>query len=125
MKAACKTRCDRSSSGASFIDLCIRTRGPLDAELVKVDLFHLTLAHKEGKSEMIQLTTSEEYVWRIIDMMNRIIEASSEVGGYNLVLVEDERHGGEAAARRGVLDLVPSLDRAGLTDRAGQAEAAR
>jgi len=83
-----------SSSDTSFIDLCTRTRGPLDADIVKVDLFDLNLAHANGKSERIQLTTSEDYVWRIIDMMNRIIEASSEVGGYNLVLTEDENHGG-------------------------------
>ncbi|CAJ1901189.1 unnamed protein product [Cylindrotheca closterium] len=83
-----------SSSDANFIDLCVRTRGPLDADIVKVDLFDIYLAHSKGKSERIQLTTSEEYVWKIIDMMNRIIEASSEVGGYNLVLKEDEDHGG-------------------------------
>ncbi|CAJ1900951.1 unnamed protein product [Cylindrotheca closterium] len=83
-----------SSSDANFIDVCARTRGPMDADIVNVDLFDLSLAHSKGKSEVIQLTTSEEYVWRIVDMITRITEASSEVGNYSLVLTEDRDHGG-------------------------------
>lgn len=82
------------SSDANFFDLCVRTRGPLNADIVKVDLFDLNLAHIKGKSRSIQLTTSEEYVWRIIDLINRILTASSEVGGFSLLLTEDEDHGG-------------------------------
>jgi vacuolar protein sorting-associated protein 13A/C len=66
----------------------------MGADIVNVDLFDLSLAHSKGKSEMIQLTTSEEYVWRIVDMISRIAEASSEVGNYRLVLTEDVDHGG-------------------------------
>ncbi|CAJ1900990.1 unnamed protein product [Cylindrotheca closterium] len=83
-----------SSSDANFIGLSARTRGPMDGDIVNVDLFDLSLAHTKGKSEMIQLTTSEEFVWRIVDMMTRISEASSEVGDYSLVLKEDVDHGG-------------------------------
>jgi hypothetical protein len=87
---------DSSSPDCSFLDLCIRIRGPLDAEMVKVDLFDLNLAHNTatGVSERIKLTTSEEYVWRIIDLANRIMAASGDFAGYVLKLVEDEEHGG-------------------------------
>ncbi|CAJ1900911.1 unnamed protein product [Cylindrotheca closterium] len=73
-----------SSSDVHLIDLSAKTRGPIGAEIVKVDVFDLSLSHSKGKSEMIQLTTSEEYVWRIVDMMTRISEASNEVGDYSL-----------------------------------------
>lgn len=82
------------TSDISFIDLCIRVRGPLDAHLVKVDLFDLNLAHRGGKSEKMVLTTSEDYVWRILDLINRILAASGEVAGFELKFEEDEDHGG-------------------------------
>jgi hypothetical protein len=94
------------SSDTSFFDLCVRTRGPLHADIVKVDLFDLNLAHAKGKSRSIQLTTSEEYVWRIIDLINRILVASSEVGGFSLVLKEDEDHGGFIVKIEDKLDVV-------------------
>ena len=82
------------TSTISFLDLCIRVRGPLDADLVQVDLFDLNLAHDKGKSERIILTTSENYVWRLLGLMNRIIAASSDFAGVSLELQEDEEHGG-------------------------------
>ena len=85
---------DCSSPDCSFFDMCIRVRGPLDAEIVKVDLFDLYLAHTNGVSEKIKLTTSEEYVWRIIDLANRILAASGDFAGYTLKLEEDKDHGG-------------------------------
>lgn len=85
---------DCSSPKTSFLDLCIRVRGPISAEMVKVDLVDLKLAHIEGKSERIKLTTSEAYIWRLLDLMNRIMAASGEFAGYALKLEEDEEHGG-------------------------------
>lgn len=85
---------DSSSPNVSFFDLCVRIRGPLDAEIVKIDLFDLNLAHNNGKSERIKLTTSEDYVWRLIDLVNRILAASGDFAGYALKLEEDEEHGG-------------------------------
>lgn len=82
------------SSDISFFDLCIRSRGPLNADLVKVDLFDLNLAHNSGRSEKMVLTTSESYLWRLLDLTNRILAASGEVGGYTLAFEEDEEHGG-------------------------------
>ncbi len=85
---------DSSSPHCSFLDLCIRIKGPLDAEMVKVDLFDLNLAHSNGMTEKIKLTTSEDYVWRIIDLANRILAASGDFAGYALKLEEDNEHGG-------------------------------
>ena len=85
---------DCSFPDCSFFDLCIRVRGPLDAEIVKVDLFDLYLAHAKGVSRKIKLTTSEAYVWRIMDLANRILAASGDFAGYTLKLEEDKDHGG-------------------------------
>lgn len=82
------------SSDISFFDLCVRARGPLDADLVKVDLFDLNLAHNNGRSEKMVLTTSEDYVWRILDLINRILAASGDVAGFELKFEEDDDHGG-------------------------------
>jgi vacuolar protein sorting-associated protein 13A/C len=83
-----------STSNVSFLDLCVRVRGTLDADLVQVDLFDLNLAHTNGKSETMILTTSEDYVWRILDLTNRIIAASGDFAGVVLKLEEDKEHGG-------------------------------
>jgi hypothetical protein len=82
------------SSNISFLDLCIRIRGPLNADLVKVDLFDLNLAHANGISERMTFTTSEDYVWRILDLANRILAASGDFAGVALKLEEDKEHGG-------------------------------
>jgi hypothetical protein len=83
-----------SSSDTSFLDLCIRIRGPSDADLVKVDLFDLNLAHANGISDKIVLNTSEDFVWNLFDLFNRILAASGELAGFALKLEEDEGHGG-------------------------------
>jgi vacuolar protein sorting-associated protein 13A/C len=82
------------TSDISFFDLCIRIRGPLNIDLVKVDLFDLNLAHRAGRSEKMVLTTSEAYLWRILDLVNRILAASGEVGGFALKFEDDSEHGG-------------------------------
>jgi len=79
-----------SSSASSVFDICIRINGPLDADVVQVRLFHLNLAHKHGKSEKMILTTSESYVWRILDLVNRILAASGEVSGFTLKYENDD-----------------------------------
>jgi hypothetical protein len=82
------------TSDISFFDLCVRIRGPLNADLVKVDLFDLNLAHSGGRSEKMVLTTSEAYIWRILDLVNRILAASGEVAGFALKFEDDSEHGG-------------------------------
>lgn len=78
------------TSDKSVFDLCIRIRGALSADMVKVDLFDLNLAHEHGKSEKMSLTTSEEYLWRILDLVNRILDASGEVSGFTIKYENDE-----------------------------------
>ena len=78
------------TSDKSVFDLCIRIRGPLNADFVKVDLFDLNLAHESGKSEKMTLTTSEVYLWRILDLVNRILAASGDVSGFTLKYENDE-----------------------------------
>jgi len=72
------------TSDTDVFNLCIRVRGPLSADLVKLDLFDLNLAHKNGTSEKMTLTTSEEYLWRFLDLINRILAASGDVSGFTL-----------------------------------------
>lgn len=82
------------TSNTSFFDLCIRARGPLDADLIQIDLFDLNLEHAKGISEKMILTTSESYVWRLLDLANRILAASGDFAGIALKLEEDKEHGG-------------------------------
>ena len=83
-----------SSSQLSFLDLCIRLRGPSNADIVKVDLVDLNLCHANGKSDKIILKTSEDFIWKLFDLTNRILAASGELAGFTLKLEEDEEHGG-------------------------------
>lgn len=83
-----------STAETSFFDLCVRTKGPLDSELVKVDLFDLNLAHRDGVSERIVVNTSEEFVWKLLDLANRIAMAAGEFVGVNMELKWDDDQGG-------------------------------
>ena len=94
-----------STTNSNFFDLCIRYRGPLDAELVKVDLFDLNLAHAQGVSERMTVNTSEEFVWKFLDLANRILVAAAEFKGVDIQLDWDEKHDGYKVT---VLDKKPS-----------------
>ncbi|CAB9519551.1 protein sorting-associated protein 13A [Seminavis robusta] len=65
-----------------FVDFCLRTKGPLYASNVTVDLFDLILAHSgvgdDQSGDKMCLQTSEAFVWKLIDLADRIIHASSE-----------------------------------------------
>eukprot|EP00547_Thalassionema_nitzschioides_P008181 CAMPEP_0194228780 /NCGR_PEP_ID=MMETSP0156-20130528/43548_1 /TAXON_ID=33649 /ORGANISM="Thalassionema nitzschioides, Strain L26-B" /LENGTH=3225 /DNA_ID=CAMNT_0038961301 /DNA_START=77 /DNA_END=9754 /DNA_ORIENTATION=- len=85
---------DASSPGASFLDLCVRCRGPLHADLVKIDLIDLNLNHsktttKKGCRKMF-VTTSEEFVWKVIDIADRIVKETTEISGVDIALEWDE-----------------------------------
>lgn len=82
-----------SSSPTSFFDLCLRFRGPLQAELVKVDLVDLNLAHAHGKSEKIIIQTSEDFVWKAIDVANRIAVSTAQLAGVDLKMEWNEEDG--------------------------------
>ncbi|KAL7576943.1 hypothetical protein ACA910_006700 [Epithemia clementina (nom. ined.)] len=85
---------DCTSDNASFFDLCIRVKGPLDAELVNVDLFDLNLAFAKGNAERIVLSTSESFAWKLLDLGDQILAAAGEISGFALNLEWDEDHGG-------------------------------
>ena len=85
---------DYTTANSSFFDLCIRVKGPLDAELVNVDLFDLNLAYGKGKPERIVLSTSESFAWKLVDLGDQILAAAGEIAGVPLELEWDEGHGG-------------------------------
>lgn len=80
---------DSSSSKISFCDLCIRTRGPLDADLVKIDLVDLNLAHIGGVSDPITIKTSEDFVWKLFDIADRIFRETTAIAGIDIGLEWD------------------------------------
>lgn len=82
-----------SMSEKSFFDLCVRTRGPLNADLIRVDLFDLNLAYGDGKAEKIVVNTGEDFVWRLLDIANRTALATAELAGVDLDLEWDEEVG--------------------------------
>ena len=83
-----------SASSASFLDLCIRFKGSLNAELIKVDLFDLKLAHVHGVSQRMMVNTSEDFVWKFLDLANRILLAAGEFAGVDMELAWDDEHDG-------------------------------
>ncbi|GKY92337.1 hypothetical protein MPSEU_000204700 [Mayamaea pseudoterrestris] len=87
-----------STSNVSFVDLCVRFRGPISSELVKVDLVDLKLAHTNGLSQPIVINTSEEFVWKLLDLANRIMRAAAEFSGVVIELKWDPEHGGYSVA---------------------------
>jgi hypothetical protein len=89
-----------STSEISFFDLCIRCRGSLNAEMVKVDLFDLNLAHSNGISKHIVMSTSEDFIWKLLDLGDRILAAAGEFAGVNIELKWDEEHDGYTVSIR-------------------------
>ena len=81
---------DCTTANSSFFDLCIRVKGPLDAELVNVDLLDLNLAYGKGKPERIVLSTSESFAWKLVDLGDQILAAAGEIAGVEW----DKGHGG-------------------------------
>ncbi|KAL7530558.1 hypothetical protein ACHAWF_003433 [Thalassiosira exigua] len=82
-----------SMSDKSFFDLCIRTRGPLDADLIRVDLFDLNIAFSEGQAEKVIVNTGEDFVWRLLDIANRTMLATTDLAGVDLDLKWDDKAG--------------------------------
>lgn len=79
-----------SNTDASFFDLCVRCKGPLNADLIKVDIFDLKLAHRDGVSDRIILKTSEAFVWQFLDLAERISAAVAELADNDIELSWDE-----------------------------------
>ncbi|KAL7469473.1 hypothetical protein ACHAXS_009736 [Conticribra weissflogii] len=82
-----------SMSKENFFDLCVRTRGPLNTDLIIVDLIDLNLAYGDGKPEIITVSTSEDFVWRMLDLGSRVLTATAELAGVDLDLKWDAENG--------------------------------
>ena len=65
-----------------FLDLCVRTKGPLYANTVKIDLLDMILAHSGGeeknKKERMTIQTYEDFIWKLLDTADLISKASAE-----------------------------------------------
>lgn len=83
-----------SMTDASFFDLCIRTRGPLTAELIDVGLVDVKLSYVDGKTRPIVAKLSEDFIWKLLDLSDRIAEAANEFVGHYITLSYDEDHDG-------------------------------
>lgn len=68
-----------STFKSSMFDVIVRFRSSLDADLVKVELFDCNIAYKSGKSEKIVINTSEEFIWRLLDVAHRITTAIDSI----------------------------------------------
>jgi len=64
---------------SSMLDIIVRFRSSLDSDLVKVELFDCNIAYKSGKSEKIVINTSEEFIWRLLDVAHRITTAIASI----------------------------------------------
>ena len=101
-----------SSTKTSFLDLCIRVKGPLDADLIKVDLFDLRLAHSDNISQKIIIKTSEDFIWKFLDLADRILAAAGEFSGVEIELEWDEEHDGyKVVARDKIASYIESSGR--------------
>ena len=98
-----------STSDISFFDLCVRFRGPLNADLVKIDLVDLDLAHTKGTSARISVKTSEDFVWKVLDIVNRIILSTAEIVGMDFHL-EWNKEDGEFIIQKKAFDGKGSQD---------------
>ncbi|CAB9496929.1 Putative vacuolar protein sorting-associated protein 13A [Seminavis robusta] len=83
-----------STSTASFLDLCVRIRGPLDSDLIKVDLVDMNLAHVKEVPQKMFLNTSEDFLWKLLDVADRIGSATAELASDGMQLKWDMEHGG-------------------------------
>jgi len=73
----------RYSGDNRLLDFCVRTKGPLYAKTVHVDLFDVLVAHsgasiRKEKEEKLIFQTNEAFVWKLIDTAELISQASAE-----------------------------------------------
>jgi len=78
----------------NLFDLCIRFHGPMNAELVKVKLLDINIAYsKQTKADTIVLNTSEDFIWRLLDVFNRIMNAVNDLVKFQIVLDWNDKQG--------------------------------
>lgn len=91
---------DSTSQKVPFLGLVIRSRGRSNLDLVTIDLLELNLAYDDGISEKIYLNTNEDFVWKALDLADRILAAAAEFAGVDIELNWDEEHDGYVVAIR-------------------------
>jgi len=79
-----------TNSPCDFIKFNMKLEGPLDADLIKVELIKLVLADSENNSAVISINTREEFVWRMMDVSHRVFAAIEDMTGILLTLDWDE-----------------------------------
>ena len=60
--------------------------GGASNNIVKINLVDMNLTHVNGISDIIYLDTNKDFVWKVLDLANRIVAAASEFAGINLEL---------------------------------------
>ena len=63
----------------SFLNILIRFRNDHRSDILKVDLIDFNIGFKSGTKYKIILGTSEEFVWKLLDVMNRISHAVAKM----------------------------------------------
>ncbi|KAK1743056.1 vacuolar protein sorting-associated protein 13 [Skeletonema marinoi] len=81
-----------SMSDKNFIDLCVRTRGPLNADLIRVDLFDVNLPTARGKQRK-SLSILERICLEDAGHFSPTMLATAELAGVDLDLRWDEEKG--------------------------------
>jgi hypothetical protein len=89
---------DSTSQKVPFFGACLRLRGASTPDFVAIDLLELNLAYGEGISEKIYLNTNEDFVWKVLDLVDRILAAIAEFAGVDIHLNWDEEHDGYVVA---------------------------
>lgn len=63
----------------SLLNVLIRFRNEDQTDIMKVDLVDFNIGFKNGKRYKIIVGTSEEFMWKLLDVMNRISQAVSNM----------------------------------------------
>ena len=90
---------DSSGADSNFVDFCIRRRGPLNTDLVRLDCIDLNLACSGETPDTIAIRTDERFLWKSLDVLNRISLATSELAGVDMHLEHDEESGEYTVSR--------------------------
>ena len=91
---------DSTTQHVSFFELTIRFRGDVDSEIVQIDILNINLAHGPNGAENIYITTSEDFIWSLLDLANRIVAAAAEFAGMDVKLTWNEEHDGYVVSIR-------------------------
>ena len=75
---------------SDFVRLNVKLLGPLQKDTVKVELIDLKLVESEDKSAALSINAGEEFVWRLLDVINRVFAAIEDMTGTLLIIEWDE-----------------------------------